>query len=200
METRWALRATAQKLDAGAMETDSAAQRMEPVPRPLVTGKPRARGRGTKGTEQLRQEVSVVMIQLHKLEEGGARKLHHVFKKYAKCFGPEVAMASVWELVRRQDVARALEALEAVRNAHWYSPDPLLYAALVRLLSRHGRAHDAEALFRAMPSHGCPHTVSVFTALMGAYAHEGYVARTEALLEEMMQTEGCFPDAAAYRC
>lgn len=142
----------------------------------------------------------MVMIQLHKLEEGGARKLHHVLKKYAKCFGPDVALAAVWELVRRQDVERALEALEALRNAHWYSPDPLLYAALVRLLARHGRVRDAEALFRGMPAHGCPHTVSVFTALMGAYAHEGDVARAQALLEEMKHTPGCFPDVAAYRC
>ena len=57
----------------------------------------------------MRKEVSVVIIQLNKLEAGGQRRMHHVLKKYAKTFGPECVLMTLNELMRRQDVERALE-------------------------------------------------------------------------------------------
>ena len=67
------------------------------------------RHKGEKSEETVRKEVSVVIIQLNKLEAGGQRRMHHVLKKYAKTFGPECVLMTLNELMRRQDVERALE-------------------------------------------------------------------------------------------
>ncbi|CAI5947983.1 unnamed protein product [Closterium sp. NIES-65] len=106
--------------------------------------------RGKKTEETLAKEIGVVMVQLGKLEPGGERKVWHVLRKYAKCFGPECVLGALNELMRRNDVDRTIEAFECIRTAHWFEPDPMLYARMIEVLARNSRTDTAAALFASM--------------------------------------------------
>ncbi|CAI5488553.1 unnamed protein product [Closterium sp. Naga37s-1] len=106
--------------------------------------------RGKKTEETLAKEIGVVMVQLGKLEAGGERQVRHVLRKYAKCFGPECVLGALNELMRRNDVDRTIEAFECIRTAHWFEPDPMLYARMIGVLARNSRTDTAAALFASM--------------------------------------------------
>lgn len=101
------------------------------------------------------------------------------------------------EFARRGDWQRSLRLFKYMQRQLWCRPDEHIHAILIGLLGRESLLDKAREVFDEMPVYSVPRTVLSYTAVINAYARNGFHEPTLDLLAHM-KAERIAPSVLTY--
>ncbi|KAL3834814.1 hypothetical protein ACJIZ3_009550 [Penstemon smallii] len=115
-----------------------------------------------------------------------------------KTLWPKPVLEALDHAIKLNRWESALKIFGLLRQQDWYEPRCQTYAKLLVMLGKSNQPNQASLLLETMLSDGLQPTLDVYTALVGAFAHNGHFDIAFSILEDMKSVPYCKPDAFTY--
>nr|UPT49848.1 pentatricopeptide repeat protein AaPPR453 [Agave angustifolia] len=134
----------------------------------------------------LREEAAILNVE----RKAGSAKHTNLW--------PKAVLEALDDAISSYQWESALKIFGLLRKQRWYQPKSQTYAKLVTMLGKCEQTEHARLLFQIMLSEGLKPTLDVYTSLVGAYGHGGFLNRALGIIDEMKTISDCKPDAYTY--